>query len=66
MKFHAVYRSHDGLMRSVIDSKQWESVNEIDPRFPETATNLYAGMVVNGVRKSEHETLHLARSYSLV
>jgi hypothetical protein len=49
MKFHAVYRSHDGLMRSVIDSKQWESVNEIDPRFPETATNLYAGMVVDGV-----------------
>ena len=49
MKWHANNHLEDGLMRSVIDSPQWASVANIDPLFPTKDTNVYMGLVGDGV-----------------
>jgi hypothetical protein len=49
LKSHASNQSPDGLMRSIVHSKQWASVQSIDQEFTERDSNLYVGMVVDGV-----------------
>lgn len=49
LKWHADNRSVDGKMRSVCDSRQWAAVDGIDPTFKEKDTNLYMGLVTDGI-----------------
>ena len=49
LKWHATNKSRDENMRSVVDSKQWAAMHEIDPSFTEEENNLYLGMVADGV-----------------
>jgi hypothetical protein len=47
----------DGKMRSVVDSKQWASVRDIDQTFVQKESNLYFGMVVDGVNPFANQSL---------
>lgn len=49
MKWHAQNHSQDGLMHSVVDSPQWAVVANIDPSFVTKDTNVYMGLVGDGV-----------------
>jgi hypothetical protein len=45
---HASSVFPDGLMRSIVENKQWASVHAFDSGFTEKDINLYASMVVDG------------------
>ena len=57
LKYHSANQSEDGMVRSVLHSEQCASVAEIDPRFPQKDTNLYLGLVADGVNPFGNQNL---------
>ena len=57
LKYHSANQSEDGMLRFVLHSEQCASVAEIDPRFLQKDTNLYLGLVVDGVNPFGNQNL---------
>jgi len=57
MRWHARYKSNDGLICSIVDSLQWTTVHEIDPMFKEEEQNMDMHMVVDGVNPFANQSM---------